>query len=216
MNKVTHIFWDWNGTLLDDAWLCLDVMNGMLDKRKMPRMTPSRYREIFDFPIVNYYHRIGFDLEKETFEALGLEFIEGYELRRMEAYLFEDVISSLEEARNAGFHQSILSAYRHETLVSLVEGHGLRDYFRDVSGHAHIYPSGKVPQGREALARLGVDPAETVLIGDTVHDAEVAEELGMQCVLVPGGNQPEEKLKAMGVPMAGSRSEALNMIMEIR
>ena len=27
---IRHIFWDWNGTLLDDAWLCRDVMNGIL------------------------------------------------------------------------------------------------------------------------------------------------------------------------------------------
>ena len=33
LKKYTHIIWDWNGTLLDDAWLCVDVMNGMLGER---------------------------------------------------------------------------------------------------------------------------------------------------------------------------------------
>ena len=207
------MFWDWNGTLLDDAWLCLDVMNRMLAARAMPEMSPERYRGIFDFPILGYYQRIGFDLEKETFEDLGREFIEGYERRRREAALYADTREALERCGAAGVRQSILSAYRHETLITLVEDHGLRPFLHDLHGHADIYPVGKTPQGRRALERLGLDPAETVLIGDTAHDADVAEELGMGCVLVPGGNQPESRLRATGVPVVDSRMAALDLVL---
>lgn len=212
MKKLSHIFWDWNGTLLNDAWLCCDVMNRMLAARGMPVMTMTRYQEIFDFPIVHYYERIGFDFSKESFEELGLEFIDGYEMRRGEAALYEDVVACLTQVQTLGVGQSILSAYKHDTLVRLVQEHGLSGYFHDLHGHHHIYPVGKAPQGKAALEALGVDPAETVLIGDTVHDAEVAEELGMQCVIIPGGNQPEARLRATGCPCAGSRREALEML----
>jgi len=212
MITIEHVFWDWNGTLLDDAWFCCDVMNRMLAKRGMPEMSMDRYQEIFDFPIVDYYKRIGFDFEKETFEKLGLEFIDGYEIRRGESHLFEDVIPALDRVRESGLGQSILSAYKHDTLVRLVKEHGLDAYFHDLHGHQHIYPVGKAPQGKEALDDLGIDPAKTVLIGDTVHDAEVAEELGMQCVIIPGGNHPEAKLRALGVPVVESRMEALRSL----
>ncbi|MGA0333051.1 MAG: HAD family hydrolase [Kiritimatiellia bacterium] len=213
MKNLQHIFWDWNGTLLNDAWLCCDVMNRMLVKRNMPEMSMTRYQEIFDFPIVHYYERIGFDFNTETFEVLGLEFIDGYELRRQEARLYEDVRSALDRVRDAGMGQSILSAYKHDTLVRLVHEHQLNTYFHDLHGHHHIYPVGKAPQGREALEKLEIDPAATVLIGDTVHDAEVAEELGMACILIPGGNQPEAKLRALGLPMAESRLQAVEMLL---
>ena len=36
LKKYTNIIWDWNGTLLDDAWLCVDVMNGMLKEHGLP------------------------------------------------------------------------------------------------------------------------------------------------------------------------------------
>jgi phosphoglycolate phosphatase len=212
MARITHVFWDWNGTLLDDAWLCLDVMNGLVEARGLSRMTPERYQEIFDFPIVHYYNRIGFDMEKETFEALGREFMDEYERRRREAHLYEDAVSALESVRDQRLGQSILSAYRHETLLTLVEEHGLTPFFRDLHGHDHIYPTDKTPQGRKALEDLSLDPAETVLIGDTVHDAEVAAELGMACILVPGGNQSEARLRTAGVPMAATRMEALNLL----
>lgn len=210
---IRHIFWDWNGTLLDDAWLCRDVMNGMLRQREMQELSAERYQEIFDFPIVHYYERIGFDFEKETFEALGREFIDGYEARREEASLYPDVREALERVQEQGLGQSILSAYQHDTLVSLVNRHGLDDYFHTLHGHQHIYPVGKVPQGKDALEELQLDPAEAVLIGDTAHDKDVAEELGMQCIIIPGGNQPESVLRGLGVASAASRLEALVVLL---
>ena len=43
---MKYIIWDWNGTLLDDVALCIDVMNGMLRRRGLSPLTPGRYREI--------------------------------------------------------------------------------------------------------------------------------------------------------------------------
>lgn len=211
---IRHIFWDWNGTLLDDAWLCRDVMNVMLRKRGMEEMTAQRYQEIFDFPIVHYYERLGFDFEMESFERLGREFISAYETRRHEASLYEDVRQALETVESLeGVGQSILSAYQHDTLVTLVKEHELDEFFHTLHGHQHIYPVGKAPQGREALESLGLDPEETVLIGDTSHDKDVAEELGMQCVIIPGGNQPESVLTSLGVPSVTSRMAALENLL---
>ncbi len=207
--RPAHVFWDWNGTLLDDAWLCRDVMNVMLRARGMPEMSETRYQEIFDFPVRVYYERIGFDFSRETFEDLGMEFILGYESRRREAVLYPDVQDGLQHIANAGLHQSILSAYHHDTLVSLVSEHGLRGFFHDLHGHDDHYAAGKVPQGRRALEALGMDPAHTLLIGDTAHDAEVAAELGMTCWLIPGGNQPLSRLQSTGCPLFPTRAEAV-------
>ena len=212
MKSLRHIFWDWNGTLLNDAWLCRDVMNGMLRKRKMPEMSAERYQQIFDFPIVRYYERIGFDFEVESFESLGLEFIGIYEERRGEASLYADAVECLQRVESMGIGQSILSAYRHDTLVTLVREHGLDRFFHTLHGHHHIYPVGKAPQGRDALEEHGRNPSETVLIGDTAHDLEVAEELGMHCVLIPGGNQPEDLLRGLGAPSVSTRTEALDVL----
>ena len=73
-----HIIWDWNGTLLDDAWLFVDIMNNVLKGRNMNTINLEKYRDIFGFPIENYYKRLGFDILKEPFEILGLEFIKEY------------------------------------------------------------------------------------------------------------------------------------------
>ncbi len=69
--NYAHVIWDWNGTLLNDAWLCVDVMNGMLAERKLPLRTLEQYMEIFDFPVRDYYIKLGFDFSRESFEVVG-------------------------------------------------------------------------------------------------------------------------------------------------
>ena len=212
--NIQHIFWDWNGTLFDDAWLCRDVMNHMLRARDMPHLSETRYMEIFDFPVRSYYERIGFDFARESFDVLGMEFIQGYEARRHEAKLHRDVRTALDRVRTHGRGQSILSAYQHDTLVRLVGEQGLDTYFHDLHGHHDHYAEGKIPQGQRALTALGLPPGQTVLIGDTAHDAEVAHALGMACILIPGGNQPLQRLIDTGCPVVDSRNAALDLIFQ--
>ena len=70
-----HIIWDWNGTLLDDAWLCVDIMDSMLKERSLGTLTLDRYQRLFEFPVIDYYRKLGFDFTKESFEKTGTEFI---------------------------------------------------------------------------------------------------------------------------------------------
>jgi len=46
-----HIIWDWNGTLMDDAWLCGEIMNGIRARRGRDPITLNRYRALFRFPV---------------------------------------------------------------------------------------------------------------------------------------------------------------------
>ena len=42
MSKYRHIIWDWNGTLLDDAWLSVEILNQLMAQRDMPGITHQR------------------------------------------------------------------------------------------------------------------------------------------------------------------------------
>jgi len=49
------------------------------------------------------------------------------------------------------------------------------------------------------MTRKGI--IDALLIGDTVHDYEVAKALGVDCVLIPNGHQSREKLLLCNVPI---------------
>ena len=73
--KYKHVIWDWNGTLLNDRWLCVEGINAALTKRSLPVITEKTYRNVFSFPVEEYYKKVGFDFEKEPFHIAGDEFV---------------------------------------------------------------------------------------------------------------------------------------------
>jgi len=201
-----HIIWDWNGTLFDDAWLCVEVMNGLLRRRGMSLIDSDIYQTLFDFPVIDYYRKIGFDLSTEPFEAISTEFITAYEARRSECGLRSGVIEVLKRNQHKGFDQSILSAAKQEFLYQAVDEFGIADFFSHVNGVDDHHAFGKVELGKSWAATLDLDLGDLVLIGDTVHDYEVAGEIGVDCYLVPGGHQSRERLTASGAKVLPSHA----------
>lgn len=204
-----HVIWDWNGTLLDDAWLCRAAINDLLVRRGRPPLSSRRYQAIFDFPVRDYYRRAGFDLDREPFEQLGDEFITIYERRRAECRLQPHARRVLRHIQARGLTQSVLSAYRHERLVGALAKYKLSSFFTRVQGEGDDYARGKLEAGRRGLPALGVPPERIVLIGDTTHDFAVARSLGVGCWLVPSGNHTRDKLAGCGVPVLDSLRDLL-------
>jgi len=201
LRKYRHLIWDWNGTLLDDAWLCREIMNGQLRKRGLSELSVARYEEIFDFPVEKYYRAVGFDWARETFQQAGTEFIVEYEKRKKECALQVGAEKLLGKIAAGGWSQAVLSAYSHHTLEEFLRHFGVRHHFRSVAGSRDHYASGKVGHGLKMLEELHVSPQETLLIGDTTHDAEVAKAMGVDCVLVPCGHNSRTRLERCGVPL---------------
>ena len=193
-----HLIWDWNGTLLDDLDLSVEVMNALLARRRLPRLDRARYHTLFDFPVRTYYGRLGFDPQVDSFERLSVEFISGYDARRLESTLHAGARAVLAAVAAAGLRQSILSAYRHETLHEIVRHFGIAAHFDHIAGLDNIHAHSKVALGQALVRRLDVPPAEILLIGDTLHDLEVARELGVDCALIAGGHHPADRLRASG------------------
>ncbi len=205
--KFKHIIWDWNGTLWDDAVLCTEINNNMLRRRDLPLITVDDYRDKLVFPISDYYARIGFDCEKEGYEALAHEYIGEYEKLRFDCPLRTGAVSLLKELQDSHIPQAVLSAYEHNALVVALTYYDLMDYFIDVIGLDDIYAEGKVANGLKYIQKLEVNPAEVLFIGDTIHDFEVAQAMGVQCVLVSGGHNSKARLKTCGVVVLDSLVE---------
>ena len=102
LSKYKHIIWDWNGTLVDDVWLVVEIINKMLKKRHLPGIDSKKYREMFDFPVTKYYLKLGFDFSKESFEKLAVEFISEYYERFKECKLFDHTEELLKKIRDMG------------------------------------------------------------------------------------------------------------------
>jgi phosphoglycolate phosphatase len=184
------IIWDWNGTLLDDVNVCIECINAMLGARSLPLIeSVEAYRKTFGFPVQGYYERCGFDFSVTPFPVLAQEYIELYRVASASCTLSPGAIEALEAARKKGFRQIILSASKKDALLEQVRAFPLSGYFSEILGIDDVYAASKLDLAIRWLRGQSEDRKEITMIGDSLHDLDVASAIGVRCVLYAKGHQ---------------------------
>jgi phosphoglycolate phosphatase len=194
LKDYKHIIWDWNGTLLDDANYCVGCMNQLLAERQMPLLNIQKYQDIFTFPVEDYYIKLGFDFEKESFDIVGHAFMDLYFAHLSTCQLHTDALKALSFFQKNNRQQFILSAMEHQSLISMLKKMNLETYFNGIYGIDNHLAAGKIERAKQMLEENHLDIQQTLLIGDTLHDQEVAEALGCQVILIAHGHQSNKRL----------------------
>lgn len=192
--KYTHIVWDFNGTIIDDVTIGIKSVNPLLDARGLPTIdSVEKYREAFDFPIIDYYARLGFDFNKEPYESIAVKWVDNYKSHSHEIGLVDGVSEVFDTVRKLGLKSIILSASERGMLEDKLFELGLADRFECLLALDNIYAHSKLEIAEKYFSDK--DKSKYLLVGDTVHDAEVAGAVGIDAVLVSSGHQSYEKLK---------------------
>ena len=207
-----YVIWDWNGTLLDDTAAALETLNDMLAKRGSPEIGMEFYRDNFRFPVKPFYEKIGVVLEGEDWDALAREYHDVYAAK--EKRLAADAKEAVLEVRRRGAGESIVSALRQDLLERDTERFGIRGDMDWLFGVDNLDGRSKTDRAKEALSTIcgkkGVSPDETVLVGDSLHDAEVASAIGVRCILYGGGSHSPARLATAG-PVAATLMDAVRL-----
>ncbi|MBN2300049.1 MAG: HAD family hydrolase [Acholeplasmataceae bacterium] len=190
---MKYIFWDFNGTVLDDAYLCFEILNEMLIEEDRPIVSFEEYLMIFDFPVEAYYAKV-YDLEKTSFEILAHRFIERYQPRSLKLQLHHGVIDAIKHFEKKGFINIMLSASEINNLHRQLEHFKIKNLFKHILGTSDVYAKSKVDVAKRFIEENKIDPKDIMMVGDTLHDVEVAEELGCEIILFTKGHQHKDRL----------------------
>lgn len=208
MMGYKHVIWDWNGTLIDDTRLCVEVLNRLLKRRGRGPISEIEYCENFVFPVIKFYEYLGLDTDENNYEQTSREFITNYEACWLEQCVLHKNASEVLQAISAqGISQSVLSAARQETLELGIAHYGIGSHFMGLVGTDNIHAEGKIGRGLYWIEQLPWSPEQVVLIGDTLHDLEVAEAIGSDCILLSHGHHTEQRLASTGKRVAHSLLE---------
>ena len=193
MKKYTHIIWDFNGTILNDVEIGIESANRLLGAHGLPVIkSVEQYRALFGFPIQDYYLRMGFDFAKTPYADLAVEWVAYYLECKKKAFVFEEIPIALRTLKEKGIAQLILSATETEMLKGQIGELGLASYFDELLGLDNIHAHSKKEIGMRWRAMH--PDAQVLIIGDTDHDAEVANAMEADCVLLSCGHQSRERL----------------------
>lgn len=192
------IIWDWNGTLLNDLDFCISSINILLKKRNLTLLNGKKYKEVFSFPVKDYYRTIGFNFENEEFSIPAKEFIDLYDSGVKNCSLHKTAIEILSWFKKKNARQFVLSAMQQDMLEQTIKHNSISGFFEGVFGLDNHYAVSKIERGKQLISEFNIEKDKTWIIGDTIHDFEVAEKLGIKCILIADGHQSEKRLKSTG------------------
>lgn len=203
------ILWDYNGTILDDIQICYEAEIAMLKERHMKHdYTIEDYRDLFCFPVYDYYLKIGYTFEKETYEEVSEEFHQLYDDLFSSCSLCKGYKELMASSHKQNYRNVIISACEDTKLKNQLKQLHIEEDFDATFGASDLLAGGKIETAKRYMRENRIDPDTCMWIGDTVHDAETAEAVGVQrIILVASGHQSYEVLKETGHTVVHSLEE---------
>ena len=189
----TDIIWDFNGTVIDDVEAGIVSVNKLLLERGLPTIPDKEtYREVFRFPIIEYYRALGFDFSVEPYETVAPLWVEEYLKNSKNAPMREGFSEVLSKFRTLGICQHVISATEINMLRKQLRDFGIIDNFESIYGLDNIHAHSKTQLA--VKFRKKHPDARVLFIGDTDHDFETAKAMNADCALICGGHSTKEKL----------------------
>ena len=107
---VTHIVWDWNGTLVDDLEVVVLSVNAVMREFDGPVVTVEDYRSHYRRPVRRFYdHLLGRSVDEDSWARIDTIFHEHYVAHNHMAPLAAGAIEALETVTGNGGTHSLLS-----------------------------------------------------------------------------------------------------------
>ena len=197
------VVFDCDGTLIDSQHMIVAAMNHAFDAHGIENLPREKVLSIvglsLDEAIEALVPHVGLPLRRQLTESYKGAFFE----LRMRKELAEPLFPGVREALDILASQQnvllgIATGKSRKGLQHALQTHGLRDYFVTLQT-ADDAPSKPHPEMlSRAVRETGAAPMDTVLIGDTSYDMEMAVSAGAHALGVDWGYHETRLLKASG------------------
>ena len=214
------IMFDCDGTLVDSQFVIIDSMLAAFRACGLPPPTPQAVKHIIGLSLSEAIGRLHGDAVDGEIDSLVAAYKECFvELRaspNLHEPLFADVVETLTQLEESGYVLGIATGKSRRGLSATLETHGLAKHFVTLQT-ADDAPGKPHPGMLElAMAETGTEKSETVLIGDTVFDMEMAVNAGVGAFGVAWGYHDTAELKAAGALVILDQLNELPSVLERR
>lgn len=201
MKRYDLLVFDWDGTLIDSAPTIVFCIQSACRDLGLPVPADERAS-----------HVIGLGLREALSSAIPGLPPEGYG-RVIERYrmhflgrdagipLFRGVQAMLTGLSDRGHVLALATGKSRAGLMRALDHTGLKSLFASSRCADQCAPKPAPDMLVALMDELGMNPANTLMIGDTVHDLQMAANAGTQAVAVSYGAHSQEQLAAFA-PLA--------------
>ncbi|MGQ9543904.1 MAG: HAD family hydrolase [Candidatus Bathyarchaeia archaeon] len=204
---VKAVIFDFDGTLVDSYEAHLESFRRALNRHGLKVEAEEIYKR-FGKPArvilaevlpETVHHRID-DLVREKRK----EFVETSRKIR----LFEGVEDTLRYLKSKGIRLGLATSADRLSVMGVLERFGLQTYFDTILSSEDVEEAKPNPKiFIMAAERLGVDPKECIIVGDSIFDVIAASEAGIRVVIIANNPFQIGEVKARGVKVLDKMDE---------
>jgi phosphoglycolate phosphatase len=190
------IVFDWDGTLSDSTSIIADAIQAACRDVGEPVPGDAAARFVIGLGLNDAIKLVAPGLPAHRYPELALRYRHHYLAREDAIPLFRGAHALLEELHSAGYLLAVATGKSRSGLDRVMAAHGLAARFHATRCADEGYPKPHPDMLLHLMRKLGVPPHETLMVGDTTHDLELASNASTAALAVAYGAHPAEGLAA--------------------
>jgi phosphoglycolate phosphatase len=188
-NRIQTIVFDFDYTLADSSRGAIDCINFALGQMDLPAAPGDLVCRTIGLSLKDTFAALTGDRNPARVSRFSEFFIERAEQTMVElTVLFPQVPAAVRDLKRTGYSLAIVSTKYRRRIRSILSREALLDPFDVIVGGEDVTEHKPHPEGVfKALSALSASPSNSIYIGDSVVDAQVAERAGMPFIAVLSG-----------------------------
>jgi len=188
------VIFDWDGTLMDSTRLIASCLqNACHDLNlQVPEFVDAKY--VIGLGLADTVRYVAPSLNEEAARKLVERYRHHFLAREHEAQLYSGVAEMLEDLHARGVRMAVATGKARRGLERALDASGLRRWFETTrcadEGFAKPHPD----MLHVILECTAVAPGDALMVGDTIHDLDLAANAGVEAVAVTYGAHDENLL----------------------
>jgi phosphoglycolate phosphatase len=193
---------DCDGTLVDGQASICEAMESAFASARLVAPDRHEIRRIVGLSLPQALHHLAPEASEDQ-RAIAVEaYKDAFRTSRLQGRLqeplFEGIAALLNRLRETGWTLAVATGKSDRGLHSCLATHGLSEHFVSLQT-ADRHPSKPHPAMlEEAMSDALAEPENTVMIGDTTFDMDMARAAGARAIGVEWGYHTREELVATG------------------